>query len=142
MKEWCAGTDDEIEALKQHNTWELVELPKGKEKVGLKRIYKVKYIYDGSIQKYKDRLVARGYTQSENIDFNRTFAPIARFETISIVFAIIAHWKWEVYQFYVNSSFLNGVLNEEVFVEQPVGYEINGEKDKAYRLNKALYGLK
>ena len=142
MKEWCVGMDDEIKALKQHNTWELVELPKGKEKVGLKWIYKVKYIYDGSIQKYIARLVARGYMQCEGIDFNETFAPIARFDTIRTVLAIAAHWKWEVYQFDVNSSFLNGVLNEEVFLKQPTGYEIKGEEEKTYRLNKALYGLK
>ena len=91
MKDWCAAMDEEIKALKQHNTWELVELPKGKEKMGLKWIYKVKYRSDGSIQKYKARLVARDYMQHEGIDFNETFAPIARFDTIRTVLAIAAH---------------------------------------------------
>ncbi|KAK0607717.1 hypothetical protein LWI29_019074 [Acer saccharum] len=141
-KEWCDAMDEEIKALEKHKTWELVDLPDNKEVVGLKWVYKTKYKSDGSIQKYKARLVAKGYMQREGIDFEETFALVARFDTIRTVLALAAHNKWCVYQFDVKSAFLNGVLDEEVYVQQPQGYEIAGEENKVYKLKKTLYGLK
>lgn len=132
---------EEMKALERNKTWELVELPEGKV-VGLKWIYKMKYKPDGSIQKYKARLVARGYMQREGTDFEETFTPVARFDTIKAVLAIAARYKWEVYQFDVKSAFLNGYLAEDVYVEQPPGYEVKGRETKVCKLKKALYGLK
>ncbi|KAL0424084.1 UNVERIFIED_CONTAM: Retrovirus-related Pol polyprotein from transposon TNT 1-94 [Sesamum radiatum] len=80
--------------------------------------------------------------QREGIDFEETFSPVARFDTIRTVLSIAANYKWKVYQFDVKSAFLNGVLEEEVYVQQPKGYEVKGEEMKVYRLRKALYGLK
>ncbi|KAL0345417.1 UNVERIFIED_CONTAM: Retrovirus-related Pol polyprotein from transposon TNT 1-94 [Sesamum radiatum] len=134
--------DIEMKALENNKTWELVNLPSGKEVIGLKWIYKLKFKPDGSIQKHKARLVARGYMQREGIDFEETFSPVARFDTIRTVLSIAANYKWKVYQFDVKSAFLNGVLEEEVYVQQPKGYEVKGEEMKVYRLRKALYGLK
>ncbi|KAI9153880.1 hypothetical protein LWI28_017915 [Acer negundo] len=85
--------DEEIKALEKHKTWELVDLPDNKEVVGLKWVYKTKYRSDGSIQKYKARLVAMEYMQRECIDFEETFAPVARFDTIRTVLALAAHNK-------------------------------------------------
>ena len=134
--------DDEIATIEKNNTRELVDLPKNKEVIGLKWVYKTKYKEDGSIQKHKARLVAKGYSQQPRIDFNETFAPVARMETIRIVLALAAQMELPIYQLDVKSAFLNGELQEEVYVEQPEGYVIKGKEDKVYRLHKALYGLK
>jgi hypothetical protein len=90
----------------------------------------------------RKRLVARGFTQQPGIDFNETFAPVACMDTVRTVLAIVVQNKWHVYQMDVKSTFLNGHLEEEVYVEQPQGYEIPGQENKVYRLKKALYGLK
>ena len=110
--------------------------------VGLKWIYKTKYKEDGSMQKHKARLVAKGYSHQPRIDFNETYAPVAHMETIRIVLALATKLELNVFQLDVKSSFLNGELKEEVYVEQPQGYEVKGKEDKVYWLRKALYGLK
>ena len=110
--------------------------------IGLRCVYKIKHNEDGSIQKYKARLVAKGYSQQPGIDFNETYAPVVRMETIRSVLALAAQFKLQVYQLDVKLAFLNGELEEEVYVEQPQGYIIKGKEDKVYRLQKALYGLK
>lgn len=140
--EWQKAMDEEMDALEKNKTWELVDLPFGKEVVGLKWVYKVKHKPDGSIQRHKARLVARGYMQREGVDFEETFSPVARFDTIRATLSIAAYLNWKVFQFDVKSAFLNGILEEEVYVQQPKGYEISGEEKKVYRLKKALYGLK
>lgn len=139
---WRKAMDDEIAMIEKNKTWQLVDLPKGKEVIGLKWVYKTKYNEDGSIQKFKARLVAKGYAQQPGVDFNETFAPVARIETIRLVLALAAQLELKVYQLDVKSAFLNGELEEEVYVEQPQGYEVKGKEDKVYRLKKALYGLK
>ncbi|KAI9178204.1 hypothetical protein LWI28_023811 [Acer negundo] len=141
-KEWCDAMDEEIKALEKHKTWELVDLPDNKEVVRLKWVYKTKYGSDGSIHKYKARLVAKGYMKREGIDFEETFAPVARFDIIQTVSTLAAYNKWCVYQFDVKSAFLNGVLDEEVYVQQPQSYKIASEENKVYKLKKTLYGLK
>ena len=87
-------------------------------------------------------MVAKGYTQQQGIDYEETFSPVARFDTVQLFLALAAQLKWKVYQFDVKSTFLNGELKEEVYVSQPEGFEINGKQEKVYRLRKALYGLK
>ena len=134
--------EEELNMIDKNNTWNLVDPPKGKDIIGLKWVYKTKYIEDGSIQKHKARLVAKGYSQQPGVDFNETFAPVARIETIRRVRAIFSQLELNVYQMDVKSAFLNGELKEEVHVEQPRGYEVKGKEEKVYRLNKALYGLK
>ena len=87
-------------------------------------------------------MVARGFTQQPGIDFNETFAPVARMDTVRTILAIAAQKKWHVHQMDVKSAFLNGYLEEEVYVEQPQGYEVPGQEHKVYSLKKTLYGLK
>ena len=87
-------------------------------------------------------MVAKGYAQKYGIDYDETFAPVARMDTIRAVLAIAAQNQWHVYQMDVKSAFLNGILEEEVCVDQPPGYTIKGLEDKVYKLKKALYGLK
>ncbi|CAL1375783.1 unnamed protein product [Linum trigynum] len=139
---WNEAMDAEISMIEKNKTWELVDQPEDKPVIGLKWIYKIKFNEDGTIQKYKARLVAKGYSQQPGIDFHETYAPVARMETIRTVLALAAQLELPVYQLDVKSAFLNGELEEEVYVEQPRGYEKKGEEDKVYRLRKALYGLK
>ncbi|CAL8169320.1 unnamed protein product [Prunus armeniaca] len=141
-KIWHDAMEEEIRVIKKNSTWELVDRPKSKDIIGLKWIYKTKYNEDGSIQKHKARLVAKGYSQQPRVDFNETFAPVVRMETIRIVLALAAQLKTQVFQLDVKSAFLNGELEEEVYVEQPQGYIEKGNEDKVCRLRKALYGLK
>jgi len=139
---WVKAMDEEIQMIEKNQTWELTNKPPEKEIIGLKWVYKIKYNDDGNIQKYKARLVAKGYSQQPGVDFNETFAPVVHMETIWTVLALAAQPKLPVYQLNVKSAFLNGDLQEEIYVEQPKGYVIKGQEDKVYRLGKALYRLK
>jgi len=114
--------DDEIATIEKNNTWELVDQLEDKEVIGLKWVYKTKYKEDGSIEKHKAQLVAKGYSQQPGVDFNEAFAPIAHMETIRTVLAIAAQMELQVFQLDVKATFLNGELEEEVYVEQPPGY--------------------
>ena len=115
---------------------------RSKNTIGLKWIFKTKYHVDGSIQKHKTRLVAKGYSQIQDIDFEESFSPVARMETVRVFIAIAAQKKRHIYHLDVKSAFLNGELNKEVFVEQPEGFTVKDSETKVYRLRKALYGLK
>ncbi|KAD6453846.1 hypothetical protein E3N88_08552 [Mikania micrantha] len=129
-------------ALRKNNTWELTPLPQGKNAVGVKWTYKTKVGPNGEITRHKARLVAKGYSQIEGVDYTETFAPVARFETIRVVIAIAAYRGWELHQLDVKTAFLNGELNEEIYVQQPEGFTERGREELVYRLRKALYGLK
>ncbi|PKA48313.1 Retrovirus-related Pol polyprotein from transposon TNT 1-94 [Apostasia shenzhenica] len=141
-EEWKQSMEEEISAINKNKTWALTDLPEGKAAIGLKWVFRVKYNVDGSVHKYKARLVVKGYAQQAGIDYFETFSPVARMETIRTVLSLAAHYNWNVYQFDVKSAFLNGDLFEDVYVEQPQGFIIQGKQDKVYKLKKALYGLK
>ena len=110
--------------------------------IGTKWIFKNKYDEHGTVIRNKSRLVAQGYTQVEGIDFDETFVPIARLESIRILLAIASHLNFKLYQMDVKSVFLNGMLQEEVYVEQPKGFVDPHRPDDVYKLKRALYGLK
>ncbi|GAU46899.1 hypothetical protein TSUD_296780 [Trifolium subterraneum] len=137
---WRKAMDQEIKSIEKNSTWELVDLPKGVKKIGVKWIYKTKFNENGEVDKHKARLVAKGYTQQHGIDFNEVFAPVARWDTIRTILAIAPSKGWTVYQLDVKSALLHGDLVENVYVDQPPGY--NKEIGKVYKLRKALYGLK
>ena len=141
-EKWQKAMEEELNIIDKNNTWNLVDPPKAKDIIGLNWVYKTKYNEDGSIQKQKARLVAKGYSQQLGVDFNETFSPVAIIETIRLVLAIAAQLELNVYQMDVKLAFLDGELKEEVYVEQPRGYEVKGKEEKVYRLNKVLYGLK
>jgi hypothetical protein len=139
---WVKAMQDEIKMIEKNNTWELVDCPHGKDIIGVKWVYKSKLNPDGSIQKHKARLVAKGYSQQPGVDYNETFAPVARLDTIRALIALAAQKGWSIYQLDVKSAFLNGILEEEIYVEQPQGFVVKGNESKVLRLRKALYGLK
>ena len=126
--------------IEKNNIWELVAIPREREVVSLKWIYKIKLNQEGDIQKHKARLVARGFTQKPGIDFYETFSPVARLETIRTVIVVVAQKKWKIFQIDIKSSFLNGKLDEEIYVEQPQGFFVQGGEEKVYRLKKLFTG--
>ena len=141
-KAWKEAMDAEIESIEKNGTWELVERPTDKPVIGVKWVFKTKLNLDGTVQKHKARLVAKGYAQKPGIDYNETFAPVARLDTIRTLIALAAQKGWKLFQLDVKSAFLNGVLEEEVYTEQPEGFEVKTASHKVYKLKKALYGLK
>ncbi|KAL5540945.1 hypothetical protein UlMin_044921 [Ulmus minor] len=122
--------DEEIRAIKKNDTWELTSLLKGHKAIGVKWVYKTKRNAKGEIERHKARLVAKGYSQKAGIDYDEVFAPVARLETIRLIISLAAQNKWKIHQMDVKSAFLNGVLEEEVYIQQPSGYEVKGHKDK------------
>ena len=132
---------DELLQFKLQEVWTLVNLPRGKRAIGTKWIYRNKKDERGTVIKNKARLVAQGYTQEEGIDYDEVFAPVARMEAIRIFLAFAAFKGFKVYQMDVNSAFLYGKIEEEVYVCQPLGFEDPKFPDMVFRLDKSLYGL-
>ncbi|KAL5537821.1 hypothetical protein UlMin_043514 [Ulmus minor] len=122
--------DEEIKAIEKNDTWELTSLPKGHKAIGVKWVYKTKRNAKGEIERHKARLVAKGYSQKAGIDYDEVFAPVARLETIRLIISLAAQNKWKIQQMDVKSAFLNGVLEEEVYIQQPSGYEVKGHENK------------
>nr|GEY63172.1 hypothetical protein [Tanacetum cinerariifolium] len=134
--------DVELDAIEKNQTWSLVDLPIGRKPIGLKWVYKLKQDPSGNILKHKARLVAKGYVQKPGVDFDEVFAPVARIETIRILLAFVSSHGWRVHHLDVKSAFLNGWLEEEVYVTQPEGYVKANHPEKVYKLSKVLYGLR
>jgi len=134
--------DEEIEAIEKNDTWDFIYFLKDQNIIGVKWVYKTKLNEKGEIERFKARLVSKGFSQQSGIDFGEMFSPVARLDTIRAVLTTITHNKWKVYQMDVKSTFLNGILDEEIYVQQPPCYEVEGKEDKVYRLKKALYGVK
>ena len=141
-EKWRKAMEAEIKSINDNNTWELVDLPDGAKVIGVKWIFKTKFNEKGDIDKFKAKLVAKGFHQTHGVDFHEVFAPVARWDTIRLILGLAAQQGWIVQQLDVKSAFLHGELNEDVYVEQPKGFECREEEGKVYKLNKALYGLR
>ncbi|KAL0289106.1 UNVERIFIED_CONTAM: Retrovirus-related Pol polyprotein from transposon TNT 1-94 [Sesamum angustifolium] len=138
--EWITAMKEEMSSMAKNNVWELVDLPTGHKIIGNKWVLKVKRKTDGSIDKFKARLVVKGYTQKEGIDYEETFSPVVRFASVRLILAIIAHIDLELFQMDVKTAFLNGELDEEIYMDQPEGFQEMGlkRKDKSCVLSKEL----
>lgn len=139
---WREAMKNEIDSIEKNNTWVLTELPPGQKAIGLKWVFKIKKDMNGEVIKHKARLVAKGYVQKQGIDYEEVFAPVTRMETVRLLLALSAKHGWEVHHMDVKSAFLNGDIEEEVYVLQPEGFEKKNQEHKVYKLLKALYGLK
>ena len=133
---------EELHALNSHNTWSVVKLPPGKKAVGSKWIYKIKFHSDGSIERHKARLVARGFTQTYAVDYKETFAPVAKMNTVRVLLSVAINKGWSLYQMDVKNAFLHGDLEEEVYMKLPPGHPQHNEDGMVCRLHKSIYGLK
>lgn len=133
---------EELENFEGNKVWKLVPPPQNKTIIGTKWVFRNKQSEDGVIVRNKARLVAQGFTQIEGLDFDETFAPVSRFEAIRILLAFATSKDFRLYQMDVKSAFLNGFIDEEVYVKQPPGFEDPKYPDHVFKLSKALHGLK
>jgi hypothetical protein len=132
----------EMDSILSNDTWELVDGPYGCKPMGCKWVFKKKLRPDDTIDKYKTRLVAKGYIQNEGKDFFDTYSPVARLTTIHVLLLLAASHGLLIYQMDVKITFLNGELEEEIYMTQPDGFIVKGQEDKVCKLLKSLYGLK
>ncbi|CAI7886729.1 unnamed protein product [Closterium sp. NIES-53] len=139
-EEWKKSMESELKSIEENGTWELVELPEGRKAITSKWLFKIKSDADGKIERYKSRLVAKGYQQKEKVDYKELFAPVVKLTTLRTLLAGAAIKGWVVKQMDVTTAFLNGVLEEEIFMAQPEGFDDGS--GRVLRLKKALYGLK
>ena len=120
----------------------MVDLPPCRRTVGNKWVLNIKWKADGTIDRYKARLVAKGYTQQEGIDYKETFSHVVTFASIRLILAIVARMDLELYQMDVKTAFLNGELDEEIYMIEPLGFELKGQERKVFKLKRSIYGLK
>jgi hypothetical protein len=140
--QWRIATDSEIASLIDAGTFTLCELPAGFKAIGGKWVLRIKRGADGEIIKFKARFVAQGFLQRYGVDYVDTYAPVARIPSIRIIIALTAHHDWELHHMDVKSAYLNGDLDEEIYMHQPEGYVAAGKEQHVWKLNKSLYGLK
>ena len=140
--QWKDAIKSEFESLKKNDTWELVHLPKGKNLVGNKWVFKIKRNADNTINRFKARLVAQGFSQKEGSDYHEVFAPVARYNSIRTILSLVNTLNLDLHQMDVKTAFLNGKLQEEIYMAQPEGCIDESNPELVCKLNKSLYGLK
>jgi hypothetical protein len=138
---WRDAMMEEYQSIMKNNVWDIVPRPKGKFVVTSKWIYKIKHAVDRSMEKHKVKFVARGFSQVEGIDYEETFALVARYTSIRRIISLASAMGWRLHQMDVKTTFLNREIEEEVYIEQPYGFMIHGKESYVCRLKKALYGL-
>ena len=121
---------------------EIVPRPEENSVVTFRWLYKIKHGADGSIEKYKARFVARGFSQKEGVDYDETFARVARQTSIKSIISIALAVGWTLHQMDVKTAFLNGIIKEEVYIEQPKGFVVHGKESHVCKMKNVLYGLK
>nr|GEU37494.1 retrovirus-related Pol polyprotein from transposon TNT 1-94 [Tanacetum cinerariifolium] len=139
---WIVVMQEELNQFIANAVWELVPQPKNMTIIGTKWVFRNKLDENGIISRNKARLVAQGYNQQEGIDYNETYAPVARLESIRILLAYACALDFKLFQMDVKSAFLNDFINEEVYIAQPPGFTDFEKSNHVYKLKKALYGLK
>ncbi|KAL8126391.1 hypothetical protein AgCh_013619 [Apium graveolens] len=140
--DWISAMQEELNQYERNKVWKLIPAPKNRSIIGTKWVFRNKMDENGIVTINKARLVVKGYSQEEGIDYDETFAPVARLEAIRIFLAFAAHSNFKVYQMDVKSTFLNGELEEEVYVQQPADFEDTEFPNFVCKLLKDLYGLK
>ena len=139
---WMNAMEQEMKSLKENEVWEMVELPKDRKTVGSKWVYKLKSGPDGSIERYKARLVAQGFSQKYGTDYDETFCPVVRLESLRTMIALAVQHGLKLHQVDVTTAFLNGKLDEEVYMRQPEGFVATGQEHLVCKLKRSIYGLK
>ncbi|XP_073017888.1 uncharacterized protein [Primulina eburnea] len=142
-----AAMRDELDAMEANHTWSVVPIPTGKQAIGFRWVYKIKYTSNGSVDRHKAQLMAKGYTQQEGDDFFETFSPVAKLATVKVLLALATSQPWNLAQLDVNNAFLNGDLFQEVYMDLPLGYVQHGSPiapshKLVCKLHKSIYGLR
>ena len=140
--EWMKVMNDEMESMRTNQVWDLVDLSSGHKAIVNKWALKIKRKANGSIERYKARLVAKGYTQKKGVDYEETFSPVVRFASVRLILAIVANLNLELYQMDIKTTFLNGELDEEIYMDQPIGFVTKGQEHKMCKLKQSIYDLK
>lgn len=141
-EKWFDAMGKEMKSLQQNDVWDLVQLPKGRNLVGSKWVFKLKTGADGSVERYKARLVAQGFSQKFGTDYDETFCPVVRHESLRTLIALAVQNDLQLHQIDVTTAFLNGQLEEEVYMKQPKGFLTQGQEHLVCKLKKSIYGLK
>lgn len=142
-REWTIAMASHLEDMMALSTWRVSEIPSGRKPISCKWVFKIKYNPNGTIDKYKARLVARGFTQVEGIDFQETFAPTLRFESLRLLFALAISLGLKIHQLDVDNAYLNSILEEPTWMDYPEGMDVTPSmRGKALQLLKGLFGLK
>jgi len=135
--EWFAACEEELRTFRKMEVYEDVDQPVNRKVVGSKWVFRIKWGPNGKIQKYKARLVVKGFTQVKGVDFDETFVPIMKFSSLRMILAIAAKHDFKVHQMDVKAAYLNGILNEEIYLEPPTGFK--PLDSKVWRLQKSIY---
>ncbi|KAL9250771.1 Retrovirus-related Pol polyprotein from transposon TNT 1-94-like protein [Drosera capensis] len=141
-QKWIDAMNDEIKSMSDNDVWELVSLPEGVKPIGCKWIFKTKKDLEGNIMRFKARLVAKGYTQKEGIDFKETFSSVSLKDSFRIIMALVAHFDLELHQMDVKTAFLNGDIEETIYMQQQKNFVSGDPKKMVWKLKKSIYGLK
>ena len=141
-KEWFEAMKEEMNSMESNRVWDLVDLPPSHKTIGNKWVLKIKHKANGTIDRYKAQLVAKGYTQQKGIDYEETFSPVVRLTSIRLILAIVARMDLKLHQMDVKTVFLNRKLDEEIYMDQPLGFELKGQERKVCKLKTSIYGLK
>lgn len=141
-EKWIAAMNEEMISIDENKTWELAELPEHRKAIGCKWVYKIKQGANNEITQYKARLVAQGYSQKFGEDYDAVFAPVVKQTTLRILLTIAGRNEMKLRHLDVKTAFLNGNLEEIIFMKQPKGYVVQGKEKFVLRLKKSLYGLK
>ncbi|XP_053166755.1 uncharacterized protein LOC128351321 isoform X1 [Hemicordylus capensis] len=141
-EKWRKAATEEIDSLHKNETWRLVELPAGRKTVGCKWVFKVKQDAEGDVQRYKARLVAKGYSQIYGQDYDETFAPVVKHTSIRTLLSMAAAKGMQVEHLDIKTAFLHGEIEEDIYMQQPPGFEEPGKKGLVCKLQKSIYGLK
>ena len=139
---WVNAMEKEMESLHTNEVWDLVELPKDRKVVGSKWVYKTKRSANGTLERHKACLVAQGFSKKYGQDYDETFSPVVRFETMRTIIALAIQNGLKLHQMDVTTAFLNGELKEEVYMKQPERYVVKGKEGLVCKLKKSIYGLK
>jgi hypothetical protein len=139
---WQDAMVEEYTSIMKNDVWDIVPRPKGKSIVSSKWLHKIKHVANGNIEKFKERFVVRGFSQREGVDYKQTFAPVAGYTSIRADMSLVSFMGWRIYQMDVKTTFLNWVIEEEVYIEKPQGFEVSEKGFHVCRLKKSLYGLK
>ena len=141
-QKWIDAMNEEIKSMKDNDVWDLIPLPEGAKPIGCKWIFKTKKDSKGNIERYKARLVAKGFTQKEGIDYKETFSPVSSKDSFRIIMALVAHFDLELHQMDVKTAFLNGDIDETIYMVQPENFVSGDAKQMVCKLKKSIYGLK
>jgi hypothetical protein len=139
---WRDAMVEEYDSIVRNDVWDVVPRPVGKLVVTSRLLYKIKIAADGSVEKHKACFVARGFSHIEGVDYDETFTQVVRYTSIKIIISITVDMGWRIHKMDVKTTFLNGFIEEEVYMKQPQGFEVSDNETHVFILRKALYGLK